>query len=184
MPQRMLMRRQGFKMPQRARRPLWHFKSHKRKMRSKSSRSPAQMPHKKLSPGLPAGATYGERNAMENIFSGDSDTQTRRTFRPNSNAKRSRAGKSHRRLKSCSDAGPDQGDMPRAESTPISCESERSILQSFFDQCLEAGMLATVDQMQEHETERPILRLDLFDVRRCPSCEVWTMQNPCGVCGA
>lgn len=110
---------------------------------------------------------------MENMEIGYSDLRKKEKPDP-------QAGLRPRSKKSLT-PGPDADDMPQVEKMPSDLETELSILQTVYDQALQAGLRAK--KIPGHTpTGAPMLTLELHDVLLCPVCKVWTSETPCPVC--
>lgn len=106
---------------------------------------------------------------MENIAVIDSDSSKRGSSR--------QAGKSRKPSKADSQPGQGRAGTEPAASTQADIEVELSLLQSVFDQALEAGMRAKLSSQDN------IIRIEIHGARICPECQVWTTSTPCQTCG-
>ena len=117
---------------------------------------------------------------METIATGDSGSRTAPKPRKNSAGLHAPAAKLPRASKPNSPSEKGRGGTPKAAPTPNDSEVALSILQSAFDQFLEAGGLARLHQMPQST----ILAIEIHGVVKCHKCEAWTTLTLCPGCGS
>lgn len=89
----------------------------------------------------------------------------------------SRGAKSRQQLKPNATTEKAKVATKKAVKKPQGCEVELSILQTAFNEFLEAGGQATICSGGDS------IRLEIMGAMLCGNCEVWTTEQKCPVCG-
>lgn len=116
---------------------------------------------------------------METIATGDFASRTAKKRQKNSSGLHAQAGKSQPGSKRNLPSEKGRAGTPKAGPMQTDSEVALSILQSAFDQFLEAGGLARLHQMPQST----ILAIEIHGVVKCHNCEAWTTLMICPGCG-
>lgn len=135
------------------------------------NRQMPQMPQRKLLKmlSLQAGANSGGLKKMATITSTDCDSTKA--------GLQGRAGKSRQQLKPNATTGKARDATKKAGRRQNDIEVALSILQTAFDQFLEAGGSSGISSGGGH------LTLTIAGVQVCGICQLWTTEKACPVCG-
>lgn len=116
---------------------------------------------------------------METIATGDSGSQTTQKRQKNLSGSQDPAAKSPAGSKRNLPSEKGKGGTPKAGPTPNDLEVALSILQSAFDQFLEAGGRAKLFPVPQSS----ILTVEIHGALKCHKCEAWTTLTNCPGCG-
>lgn len=91
------------------------------------------------------------------------------------------AAKSRRRSKGNSKRGPAKDGTLKADKKQTDLDVELSLLQSVYEQAINAGLKATSFET-ETATQMPVIVIRLFNVSKCPECGSWISGRKCPMC--
>jgi hypothetical protein len=119
---------------------------------------------------------------MENTTAGGSASRKVKTPQKNGDDLTAQAAKSLPPLKPPLMPDPAPDGIGQAELPLSDCAAALSLLQSAFDQSLELGLKAKINQTPQTPQTPKIVTLELWGVSICPKCDSW-MEGSCVVCG-
>lgn len=97
-------------------------------------------------------------------------------------AARARAGGSRRRSAGSLNGDQAKGDTSTADKQPSDFVVELGLLQSVYEQAINAGMWGKVGQQAAMDGQIPVLTIQLWNVSICPDCGSWITGQTCPMC--
>ncbi|MGH9766094.1 MAG: hypothetical protein ACREAB_01565 [Blastocatellia bacterium] len=92
------------------------------------------------------------------------------------------AGKSRRKSKSGSRGDQAKAVTSKAAGKPTDLGVELSLLQSVYEQAINAGLCARTTGQDSNNGQIPVLTIQIWNVSKCPECESWIVGRICPIC--